>query len=136
GRDHELVEIVDEGLDRLQALVTDAVQMLRIDAGDFAVHRNRHRLADIVGSTLRKLEPRLDGHSIVNHVPAELLVDADRSLLGLAIPQLLDNAVKYSPSTSTIELRADGRLDSPGGNHGVITISIRNSGSVIPDREQ
>jgi len=48
----------------------------------------------------------------------------------------LDNAVKYSPSTSTIELRADGRLDSPGGNHGVITISIRNSGSVIPDREQ
>ena len=45
-RDRELVAIIDEELDRFQALVTDAVQMLRIDAGDFAVHLDRHSLAD------------------------------------------------------------------------------------------
>ena len=33
-RDRELVTIIDEDLDRFQALVTDAIQMLRIDAGD------------------------------------------------------------------------------------------------------
>src|SRR5262249_46572190 len=43
-RDRELAAIVDEDLDRFQALVSDAVHMLRIDAGDFAVHRDRHRL--------------------------------------------------------------------------------------------
>ena len=48
GHDHELAAIIDEELDRLQALVTDAVRMLRIDAGDFVVHRDRHRLADVV----------------------------------------------------------------------------------------
>src|SRR5207253_6618414 len=32
--DRELIAIIDEGLDRLGALVSDAVQMLRIDAGD------------------------------------------------------------------------------------------------------
>src|SRR5262249_24965323 len=37
-RDSELVEIIDEDLERFQELVTDAVQMLRIDAGDFLVH--------------------------------------------------------------------------------------------------
>src|SRR5204862_6172189 len=138
----ELLEIVDEELDRLQALVTDAVQMLRIDAGDFVVHRHRHRLSDVVVSTVRKLEPRLDGHSIVNRVPSDLLVDADRGLLGLAIRQLLDNAVKFSPPTSTIEIRAVSRgpehADSAtaGGSNGVVDISVRNSGAVIPEREQ
>ena len=38
-RDHELVAIIDEDLDWFQALVTDAVQMLRIDAGNFTLHR-------------------------------------------------------------------------------------------------
>ena len=55
-RDRELVTIIDEDLDRFQALVTDAVQMLRIDAGNFAVHLDRHNLADVVATTLRKFE--------------------------------------------------------------------------------
>jgi two-component system sensor histidine kinase KdpD len=127
-REHELVEIVDEDLERLQGLVTDAVQMLRIDAGDFVTHRDRYRLADIVALTLRKLERRLDGHPVLNRVPADLLVDADRALLVLAVQQLLDNAVKYSPATSTIEICAT--------SNGAIDIFVRNSGSVIPEREQ
>jgi two-component system sensor histidine kinase KdpD len=127
-RDRELVVIIDEELDRLQALVTDAVQMLRIDSGDFVVHRDRHRLADVVRSTLRKLESRLDGHPVVNQVPEELSVDADRELLGLALRQLLDNAVKYSTPTSTIEIAATG--------NGAVEIAVRNSGSAIPEREQ
>ena len=40
-RERELVAIVDEGIDRLQRLVSDTMQMLRIDAGTFAVHRRR-----------------------------------------------------------------------------------------------
>jgi two-component system sensor histidine kinase KdpD len=127
-RDRELVVIIDEDLDRLQALVTDAVQMLRIDAGDFAVHRDRHVLADVIRSTLLKLEPRLDGRPIVNRVPDDLVVDADRDLLGLALRQLVDNAVKYSPATSTIELGATG--------NGSVEIAVRNSGPAIPEPEQ
>ena len=127
-RDHELVEIVDEELDRLQTLVTDAVQMLRIDAGDFVTHRDRLRLADVVTPTLRKLERRLDGHQIVTRIPSDLVVDADRALLSLAVQQLLDNAVKYSPPTSTIEVCA--------ASNGVVDISVRNSGPVISERDQ
>jgi two-component system, OmpR family, sensor histidine kinase KdpD len=126
--DRELVVIIDEELDRLQALVSDAVHMLRIDSGDFAVHRLRHSLADLVRSTLRKFEPRLVGRPIINRVSEELSVDADRDLLGLAIRQLLDNAVKYSPPTSTIEIGATG--------NGSVEISVRNAGPAIPEREQ
>jgi two-component system sensor histidine kinase KdpD len=127
-RDHELVEIVDEELDRLQGLVTDAVQMLRIDAGDFAVQVERHRLMDVLQRTLPLFQHRLDGHRLILEVAGDVMVDADRGLLALALRQLLDNALKYSPPTSTIEIQA--------GSNGATEIIVRNSGSVIPDREQ
>jgi two-component system sensor histidine kinase KdpD len=128
GREHELVAIVDEELDRLQALVTDAIQMLRIDAGDFKVHRDRYPLADLVGSTVGALHSRFEGHNVVRQIPEDLLIDVDRDLFHLALRQLLDNAVKYSPPTSTIRIAATG--------NGSIEISVRNSGSTIPEREQ
>jgi two-component system, OmpR family, sensor histidine kinase KdpD len=128
GHDRELAAIIDEELDRLQALVTDAVRMLRIDAGDFVVHRDRHSLADVVRSTLRKFEPRLDGHSILSQVPEELSVDADRDLLALALRQLLDNAVKYSPVASTVRIAATG--------NGAVEIVVQSDGPAIPEQEQ
>jgi K+-sensing histidine kinase KdpD len=124
----ELVEIVDEELDRLQALVTDAVRMLRIDAGDFDVRRERHSLADIIAAAVGPLERRLQGHRIVNGIPPDLDVDADRGLLELAVRQLLDNAIKYSSPRSTIELNAAG--------NGSVSISVRNTGSVIPEADR
>ena len=127
-RNHELLEIVDEEVDRLQALVSDAVRMLRIDAGDFLVHLNRHNVGEVVGWTLRQFEPRLDGHPIVKRVPEGLSVDVDRELLGLALRQLLDNAVKYSPPTSLIEITATA--------NGTVDIAVRNAGAPIPAREQ
>ncbi|MGB7219625.1 MAG: DUF4118 domain-containing protein [Vicinamibacterales bacterium] len=127
-RDRELVAIIDEDLDRFQSLVTDAVQMLRIDAGTFTVHRDRHRLSDVVSVTVQKFERRLDGHRLLQEVPEALMVDADRELLGLALRQLIDNALKYSPSTSTVEIHAQG--------NGTVDVTVRNSGSTIPEREQ
>jgi two-component system sensor histidine kinase KdpD len=127
-RDHELASIVDEDLDRLRALVTDAVRMLRIDAGDFAVHRERQRLAPIVTATMKDFGARLDGHRVSVHVLDTLAIDADRELLGLALRQLLDNAIKYSPPAAMIEVSAC--------SNGHVEITVRNSGSTIPDREQ
>jgi signal transduction histidine kinase len=127
-RHRELVAIIDEDLDRFQGLVTDAVQMLRIDAGDFAVHLDRHRVADLVAPILQKFAARLDGHNVIQRVPDDLRVDADRDLLALAVRQLIDNALKYSPPTSTIEIVAAG--------NGAVEIAVRNSESTIPVSEQ
>jgi two-component system, OmpR family, sensor histidine kinase KdpD len=127
-RSRELAAIIDEDLDRLQSLVSDTVQMVRVDSGDFTLRPNDHRLSDIVAATLRQFEARLDGHTVVTRVPESLRVHADRDLLGLALRQLLDNAVKYSPANSAIEISATGAA--------TIDIAVRNSGPPIPEREQ
>ena len=109
-------------------LVSDAVQMLRIDAGDFTIHPERHRLGAVVEATLKKFDHRLEGHDVVVQVPGDLAIDADGELLALALRQLLDNALKYSPPASRIGIRAYG--------NGTIDVAVSNSGSTIPDSEQ
>jgi two-component system sensor histidine kinase KdpD len=127
-REHELAAIVSEESRRLQSLVTDAVQMLRIESGGFAVHRSRHTLRRVVAAALDDMAVQLEGHTVVNRVPAEVTINADGELLQLALRQLLNNAVKYSPATSTIEIDANG--------HELHELIVRNSGSVIPEAEQ
>ncbi len=127
-RNRELAAIIDEDLDRLRALVTDTVQMVRVDAGAFTLRLNDCRLSELVAATLRQFEPRLGGHRVVASVPDDLLLRADHDLLGLALRQLLDNAVKYSPVTSAIEITAEA--GDP------VEISVRNSGPPIPEHEQ
>lgn len=127
-RNRELLSIIDEELDRLDALVTDAVQMLRIDAGTFTVHPGRHLLTGIIAAARQPLTRRLDGHQFIDRVPPDLTVDADRELLGLALRQLIDNAIKYSGPASAIDISAkaaDG-----------VEIAVHNSGSGISERDQ
>ena len=127
-RTTELAAIIDEEADRLGALVTDAVQMLRIDAGDFVVRPGRHRLALVADAALKRFEHHLDGHHVVNRIAGDIEIDADAGLLSLALRQLLDNALKYSPATSTIEVAARRSGDD-------IELEVRNSGSTVPDRD-
>jgi two-component system, OmpR family, sensor histidine kinase KdpD len=127
-RDRELAAIIEEDLDRLQSLVTDTVQMVRVDSGDFTLRPNDHSVAALVAATLRQFEARLDGHTVVTRVPETLSIHADRELLALALRQLLDNAVKYSPATSAIEIAA-----AVGET---IDLAVRNSGPPIPERER
>jgi two-component system sensor histidine kinase KdpD len=126
--DGELVTIISEESNRLQALVDAAVQMLRIDAGDFVLHRDRHVLADLVAGTIKESGLQFEGHTLVNHVPGDVTIEVDGRLLRLALRQLLDNAVKYSPPTSTIEIGATGNA--------IVELTVRNSGPAIPEHEQ
>jgi len=92
------------------------------------VHKGRHPLAAIVAATLQTVEPRLDGRAVITRIPAGLTVDADRDLIALALRQLVDNALKYSPSTAAIEIAA--------ATNGTVEITVHNSGSTIPGRDQ
>ena len=114
----------------LDALVTDAVQMLRIDAGDFTIHPERHPLTAVVDATLKKFEQRLDGHDVVVQVPGDLAIDADGELLALALRQLLDNALKYSPAG--IDGSRFARTRNGTDRRGRLAIPVRR----FPTREQ
>jgi two-component system, OmpR family, sensor histidine kinase KdpD len=125
----ELLAVIDEESARLQSLVTDAIQMFRVEAGDFHLTRDRHGLRELVDRTIREIEPRCAGRALSNTVGPEVVVDADAALIGLALRQLLDNALKYSAPAAAIEIGAVDADDS-------VEIAVRNAGSAILPHER
>ncbi|MCI0744561.1 MAG: DUF4118 domain-containing protein, partial [Verrucomicrobia subdivision 3 bacterium] len=88
---HELLTIIDEETDHLTNLVTDAIQVSRIEAGRIKLTRAPTSLSDIVSSVMMQMKPRLDDRSVEVYVdPGLPQVSVDRELVELGVRQLVD----------------------------------------------
>jgi two-component system, OmpR family, sensor histidine kinase KdpD len=126
----ELVTIVDEEADRLGRLVTEAIQMARIEAGRVYLNRKLESPADIVSHAIAGLQSTIAGRPIRIEVPNSLpQLEADSELIELALRLLLDNALKYSTPNSPITVQA-----RTANNR--LVIAVHNEGAGIPEPEQ
>jgi two-component system, OmpR family, sensor histidine kinase KdpD len=125
--EHELAVIIGEECDRLEGLVNDATQVLRLESGDFMLHRAPVRAHDLVAQTIAGLSARLDGRTFDNTAPGDLVVDVDANLARVALRHLADNAIKYSRAGSTITLGAE-----PGRGRETVDFVVHNTGSEVP----
>jgi len=126
---NELLTVIEEETDRLNSLVTEAIQMARIEAGNVRLEKAPQAVAELVFSALNKLKLLLEDREVrvelSEHLPTVL---ADAELVGLALRQLVTNALKYSNPESPIILRARAE-------EGWVTISVKDYGPGIPEAE-
>ena len=126
----ELISIADEGTDRLSKLVTDAIQLARIEGGTFRLNRGIYFPGSLVSAALRQMKSLMDGREITVSAPDNLPpVRVDAELIQLVIAHLLDNALKYSPPGSPISLGA-----CAGENKVIVYVHDRGPG--ITEDEQ
>jgi two-component system sensor histidine kinase KdpD len=126
----ELATIIDEETDRLSLLVTEAVRMSQIDAGKVRLERELLDVADLLRRVLTHFESKAEGRELKLQVDEGLPpVYADKDLISLALRQLIDNALKYSPPGSPISVTA-GLKDRR------VIIRVRDRGPGIPERER
>jgi two-component system sensor histidine kinase KdpD len=86
--------------------VDNLLNMTRLESG---VHLNRqwHVLEEIVGSALLRMRRELERHSVRIEIPADLpLLYVDGVLLEQVLVNLLENADRYTPDGSEIEIHA------------------------------
>jgi two-component system sensor histidine kinase KdpD len=127
-RKEELLTIVNEETDRLHRIVSEAVQMGRIDAGKVSLQPSPHPLHEIVTDALSEL--KLSASRLQVKIPEQLPpLFVDRDLIGQAMKQLLDNADRYSPPGSPIAVSARLEADS-------IVVSVADSGPGVKADEQ
>lgn len=131
---HELATIIDEEADRLSFLVTEAVRMAQIEPGKIHLDRTSVDVEELLRRIIRHFEPQADGRAI-KLLASEGLprVWADQELMSLALRQLIDNALKYSPPGSPIDVIA--AVTSKNNDDRVI-IRVRDRGPGIPERER
>ncbi len=109
----ELVEAIREEADRLGRLVQNLLDMTRLESGGLPVRKEWHSLEEIVGIALGRLSQRLGDRPVEVQLPEDLpLVPVDAVLIEQVFINLLDNALKYTPDGSPIEIAA--RADDGG----------------------
>jgi two-component system sensor histidine kinase KdpD len=127
-RDDLLATVVDEA-ERLNRFIANLLDMTRLESGAIKPNAAPHDLSDIIGAALHRARKVLDGHAVAVDVAADLpMTTLDPILFEQVLFNLLDNAAKYSPATSKIEIRA--RHDQS-----VVLVHVVDEGSGIPPDE-
>jgi two-component system sensor histidine kinase KdpD len=126
----ELLTVIDEETDRLSDMVTEAIQMARLEAGKLRIDKKSVTLETLIREIIEQSKTALDGRTVAVNVDADLPpADADPDMVHLVLRQLLSNAVKYSPPGSAITFRVQAR-------DGEIAVGIADQGCGIPEVEQ
>jgi two-component system sensor histidine kinase KdpD len=103
----DLSKTINEEALRMTKLANNLLDMARLEAGSAALRREWCALEEIAGSVVTRLRGRLAGHSLKLDVPANLpLVHVDAAMIEQVLENLLENAVKYTPPGTPIELGA------------------------------
>jgi len=124
-----LIETAREEAERLNRLVGNLLDMTRLEAGAVHIHCEASDVQDLIGSTLGQFGQRLDDHPVVVDLPDNLpLVPLDFVLAGQVLINVIDNALKYSPASSPIKIRAQTR------GH-FVEISVADRGVGIPPED-
>jgi two-component system sensor histidine kinase KdpD len=101
-----LATIQDEG-QRLNRLVRNLLDMTRLQAGAVQVKKEWQDVEEVVGSALTRLEDRLEGRVVGTQIPDDLpMAPFDPILIEQVLINLLENALKYTPDGSPIDVAA------------------------------
>jgi two-component system sensor histidine kinase KdpD len=126
----EFLATIDEETDRLTALVSNLLDMSRLQAGALSLHRRPVGVEEIVPAALSSLGDRARG-DVVEVGVAETLprVEADPALLERVLANLIDNALAWSPPGTPVRVEA-------GGVPGAVHVRVVDRGPGIPAAER
>jgi two-component system sensor histidine kinase KdpD len=104
----DLAEALHNETLRMSALVTNLLDMARIQNGDVHLNLQWQPLEEVVGSALRLCKPYLGTRRIETRLPRDLpLIRFDAMLIERVLCNLLENASKYTPSDSHVVIAAE-----------------------------
>jgi two-component system sensor histidine kinase KdpD len=100
-------ESIQDEARRMSALVSNLLDLARIESGEVQLHLEWQPLEEVVGVALKLADRMLKDHQVAVHLPTDLpLVRFDALLIERVLVNLLENASKYTPPGSEIQLSA------------------------------
>jgi two-component system sensor histidine kinase KdpD len=122
----ELAESLHEETLRMSKLVTNLLDMARIQSGEVKFNLQWQPIEEVIGSALRASRSVLGNHQVQTRLePGLPLVQFDAVLIERVICNLVENATKYTPAGSRITLLA--KIDNQ-----CLDISVYDNGPGLP----
>ena len=128
--ERDWIDEIELNADRLRRLVTDLLDLSRLEAGALRMHIEWQDFADVIEELRPNLELLAGTRTLEIHTedaPASVRCDAER--IGQVLTNLVENAAKFSPPDSTLIL---GATRHEGG----VLIGVRDQGEGIPEEFQ
>lgn len=117
--------IVDEA-ERMSNLVNNILDMARLDAGVVELNKQWHPVEEIIGTVLTRLQKPLAGRQVKVKLPPGMpMVFADAVLIEQVLINLLENAVRYTPAGSELNISVETSANA-------VEIAVADHGPGIP----
>jgi two-component system sensor histidine kinase KdpD len=126
---HELLTIIDEESDRLNQLVSEAVEMAQLDAQQVQLQFHAVDVKALIEAALQACAWIEEKHPVKVQVEDSLRVRVDENLMEKVLCNLLENAGKYSPVGTPVTITASRNVDE-------VMISVADRGMGIDPMEQ
>ena len=121
--------IVDEA-ERMANLVNNILDMARLDAGTLELNKQWHPVEEIIGTVLNLVHKQIAGRSVQVKMPPGIpLLYADAVMIEQVLINLLENAVRYTPAGSNLDIFVDSSEHS-------IKITVADHGPGIPEGKE
>lgn len=121
------VEIIAKEANRLNLLITDLLELARIEGHEITLHKEAVSVRELIVDTALRFQSRAEQQSveITTDCPTDLHVWVDKERIVQILANLVDNAIKYTPLGGHIEIRGRDRDDQ-------VEITIADTGIGIP----
>lgn len=124
---HELTQTIAEEADHLNHIIRNVLDMTRLESRAITIKKEWQSMEEIAGVVLNRLSDKLKARQVLVELPEDLpLVPFDPLLIEQVLMNLIDNAIKYSPYETPIELAAEVREDE-------MVVSLADRGHGIPE---
>jgi len=123
------LRIVSRNIDRLTRLVSDLLDMNRLENGKLELHPEEFDLASLLEEVRARMQVLGERHSIRLQAPERLPIVADRDRVDQVIANLLANAIRYSPEGGPIEIKAERMSEA-------VQITVSDRGLGVPKEHQ
>jgi two-component system sensor histidine kinase KdpD len=125
-----LIDLINQEATRLSQLTTRLLRTSRLELSRLVLHENLIDVQTLIDGVLDECAFQLRSRIVDVYIAPEITsVRADSQLLTLALVQILDNATKYSPQDSRVQISAEH-----SGSQAILR--IHNDGSYIPPTER
>jgi two-component system sensor histidine kinase KdpD len=127
-----LLRTTEEETDRLTRLVTNLLDMSRIQAGALVPHRSATPLDELISAVAARLAPMMRQHRLTVDVPEGLpLADVDYLLVEQVFSNLLENAARYTPPGTAVTVSGVAVPDA-----GQVEVRVVDHGHGVAEGEQ
>lgn len=126
----ELTDAAFSEAQRLDSFITNILDLAKIESGAVKFKRQWQSPDDLVQRVKKRMRIRFENHTLVVHsLASEVEVELDPVVSEQALFNVFDNAIKYTPAGSVIDVRMETTDDS-------FKLHVRDHGPGIPEEDR